>query len=396
MSNAANIVEAHATPAPKSKVTWLFSPTVDLMTFLGSAVLSLVLLAVGHWTGILHSRSPEWTWLSTVLLIDVAHVYATCWRVYFDREEFRRRQSLYVLAPIIIFVVGWALHSESVTWFWRILAYMAVFHFVRQQYGWVALYRARAGENGSWNRWLDTLAIYAATLYPLVWWHVHLPRKFEWMVSEDFSAGFAQLPISIGSICAVAYWLILSAYFANSLYRGFAQQVWNPGKDIVVLTTAICWYVGIITFNSDYAFTVTNVIIHGVPYFVLVYWYRYHWSVSRDQSLNDSIEWNDEFDADPVHTPQTNQSLNKIQPAVRRFVIFMGTLWLLAYVEELLWHRGVWSSRDWLFGQGLGSIDLSSWLVPLLAVPQLTHYVLDGFIWKRRSNPDFDMTLKHH
>jgi hypothetical protein len=28
------------------------------------------------------------------------------------------------------------------------------------------------------------------------------------------------------------------------------------------------------------------------------------------------------------------------------------------------------------------------WLVPLLALPQATHYVLDGFIWRRKSNPD--------
>ena len=26
-------------------------------------------------------------------------------------------------------------------------------------------------------------------------------------------------------------------------------------------------------------------------------------------------------------------------------------------------------------------------VVPLLAVPQLTHYVLDGFLWRRRANP---------
>jgi hypothetical protein len=26
-------------------------------------------------------------------------------------------------------------------------------------------------------------------------------------------------------------------------------------------------------------------------------------------------------------------------------------------------------------------------IVPLLALPQLTHYVLDGYIWRRRSNP---------
>jgi hypothetical protein len=30
-------------------------------------------------------------------------------------------------------------------------------------------------------------------------------------------------------------------------------------------------------------------------------------------------------------------------------------------------------------------------LVPLLALPQLVHYVLDGFIWRRKNNPDFKL-----
>ena len=66
--------------------------------------------------------------------------------------------------------------------------------------------------------------------------------------------------------------------------------------------------------------------------------------------------------------------------------MFLAAVWALAYVEELLWDRGVWFERSWLFG----GWNLEAWrglLVPLLAVPQLTHYVLDGFIWRRRSNP---------
>jgi hypothetical protein len=34
---------------------------------------------------------------------------------------------------------------------------------------------------------------------------------------------------------------------------------------------------------------------------------------------------------------------------------------------------------------------LKTFVVPLLALPQLTHYVLDGFIWRRKSNPDFSL-----
>src|SRR5262249_28038326 len=70
---------------------------------------------------------------------------------------------------------------------------------------------------------------------------------------------------------------------------------------------------------------------------------------------------------------------------------FLGVLWALAYVEELLWDRGVWHERAWLFGHGWDVGTLKLVLVPLLAVPQITHYVLDGFVWRRRQNPTFSL-----
>ncbi|MFH4043607.1 hypothetical protein WAI98_20490, partial [Acinetobacter baumannii] len=65
----------------------------------------------------------------------------------------------------------------------------------------------------------------------------------------------------------------MSAYAFVAAQRYFRRDFSAIGKDIVVATTAICWYLGIVAFNSDYAFTVTNVIIHGVPYFALIYVY---------------------------------------------------------------------------------------------------------------------------
>jgi hypothetical protein len=62
----------------------------------------------------------------------------------------------------------------------------------------------------------------------------------------------------------------------------------------------------------------------------------------------------------------------------------LGAAWVIAYAEELLWDRAVWQERAWLFGEGWSLRAWRGWLVPLLAAPQLTHYVLDGFIWKRR------------
>ncbi len=245
---------------------WLFSRSVDLLTFTGSAIVSLALVGLGFQFGWVHSDTPEWTWVTAILLIDVAHVYSTGFRVYFDTKELRRRPWLYTLAPLLSFLIGAAIYSENPLTFWRLLAYLAVFHFVRQQYGWVALYRAKANDRDRFGKWIDSAAIYLATIYPLLHWHAMLPRQFSWFVETDF----VELPMWLATVCRPLYWLAMTTYVGRLLSRGVKFGKWNPGKDLVVLTTAVCWYVGIVWLNSDFAFTVTNVIIHGVPYMVLV------------------------------------------------------------------------------------------------------------------------------
>ena len=337
---------------------WLFSAPVDLSVFLGSAVLSLVLLAIGWQFGFLNDDSPDWTWVSAVLLIDVAHVWSTSFRVYFDAAEFKRRVWLYTLVPIFGYAVGVALYSEGELIFWKSLALFAVFHFVRQQYGWVKLYRAKLREKSRFSLFLDTAAIYLATVYPLAFWMTSLPRNFNWFVENDFFS----LPQIVETVLFPIYVFALAAYFAKLFYQYFTAGFLNIGKDIIVLTTAVCWYVGIVALNSDYAFTVTNVIIHGVPYFALIYFY----AKSRREKANRFYR-----------TISSN------------WLIFLTTLWALAYIEELLWNRGVWHEHEFLFGKSWSIDDWKIYLVPLLAVPQLTHYILDGFVWRRKNNANF-------
>src|ERR1700754_904574 len=139
-------------PRPMAHRAWLFSRNTDLAVFLGSAVVSLLALWIGARAGVLNGDAPDWAWVPAVLLIDVAHVWSTVFRVYLDKDEMQRRPTLYWLVPVISFAIGVALYSEGEVVFWRALAYVAVFHFVRQQYGWVALYRAQVGERDRLRR----------------------------------------------------------------------------------------------------------------------------------------------------------------------------------------------------------------------------------------------------
>jgi hypothetical protein len=45
----------------------------------------------------------------------------------------------------------------------------------------------------------------------------------------------------------------------------------------------------------------------------------------------------------------------------------------------------VWNDRGWLFGSSSFEVPPAAlaFLVPLLALPQGIHYVLDGMLWRR-------------
>jgi hypothetical protein len=342
---------------------WLFSKGVDLGVFVGSFALAMGALSVGAATGVLHQETPGWAWVPAIVLCDVAHVWSTLFKTYLDPAERRARKRLFVAAPLVGMAASVALYHLGELVFWRALAYVAIFHFVRQQYGWVALYRAKAGETGGLGRAIDTAAIYAATGWPLLYWHTHVPRRFSWFVPDDV----VPLPSALLPIGTALYAVALAAYAVRAVSL-WARGRGNPGKDVVLVTTATSWYVGIVLFDSDYAFTVTNVLMHGVPYFAIV------WTHARRQRRAGDA---------------TSTGASPLLLALTRHVlVFLVALWLIAYVEELVWDRAVWHDRAWLFGEGWDVGGAKLVIVPLLALPQLTHYVLDGFIWKRRSNAE--------
>jgi hypothetical protein len=356
-----------------SKRWWLFGPKLDLWVFLGSAVLSVVLLGWGFQRGWVYGESPEWSWVCAVLLVDVAHVWSTGFRTYFDPTEIKRRPGLYLGTPLLSWIGGVLLYSFSSGVFWSAMAYLAVWHFIRQQYGWVVLYRRRCGEFDRVSHWIDSCTIYLATLFPLAYWHAHLPRQFWWFVTNDFRSVPGQWLAGLVPFLGAAFAISQIIYWSRSVGQWFNKTA-NPGKDMVVATTTFCWFVGIVALNSDYAFTVTNVLIHGVPYMALVYC------------------WQKQQNPIPPVVGAQHSEMHQVGRWSRKlsshWIPFVVTLWALAYCEEMFWDRAVWHERGWLFGSPWDASDVQTLLVPLLAVPQISHYVLDGFIWKRRHTTD--------
>jgi hypothetical protein len=338
---------------------WLFGARLDLAAFTGSAALALAVLATRRWLG-WQEELPEWGWVVLVLGVDVAHVYATLFRTYLDGAELRRHPARYWALPVALYAAGVALHLSSGAAFFRVLAYLAVIHFVRQQIGWAALYRSR-GRPSRLDTFVDGAALYSATGYPLLHWHAHIDEKaFVWLVQGDFVSGSGYAARWLGA--ARALWIAaLTTFVARQIWVAVFEKRVDAGRCLLVATTAVCWHAGIVGSTGDFDFTVTNVLIHGIPYMVLLYSY----GRARESGARGSIG---------------GQIVSMGAGA------FLGVVLVCALVEEAGWDRLVWHDHEWLFGSGdtrLGSLA-AALLVPLLALPQATHYVLDGLLWRRR------------
>ncbi|MCA8831131.1 hypothetical protein [Hymenobacter pini] len=304
------------------------------------------------------ARMPVWAWVALVVLIDVAHVYSTLFRTYFDGQRRRQLRTLLWAVPLGCYLLGVALHWAGGLWFWRVLAYAAVFHFIRQQYGFLRLY-SRTDATSSYSKQLDTLLIYSATLYPLLWWHLSRPRNFSWFVTGDF----VQYNWPLGrQLLTGAYCLLLLAYVWKECRYWQQTRHFNLPRNLLLLGTAASWYVGIVLLNGDLAFTLLNVVAHGIPYLALI------WTSSRPNTTAPRPWWHGRYGLG----------------------LFVAVVVGLAFLEEGLWDGLVWREHALVFGwfqqlPAVASPALLIWLVPLLALPQATHYVLDGFIWRRNS-----------
>lgn len=308
-------------------------------------------------------------WLLLVVAVDVAHVYGTLFRTYWHPEERRRHGGLLYVVPAACWAIGVALYAFGPGLFWRVFAYVAVFHFVRQQYGFLRIYSRKDGEAARRWAWLDALVVYLGAGWPLLYWHAHLPREFHWFVEGDFVPG---LPPAIANVALVAYVSAGVAYVVKETLLGRRGVALNVPKQLILLGTALSWGVGIVAFEGDLAFTLTNVLSHGIPYLGLTWIYgRRQRAKSPEMRVLPGLSYRAVFAAWGVP-------------------LFLALLVGLAYVEEGLWDALVWRERGAAFGpfwHWLGTFRAERaqiWLVPLLALPQATHYVLDGFIWRLR------------
>ena len=339
---------------------WLGRKGIEILFILLPPFASLAFIACCPSLFRNNDEIPEAGWVILILLIDVAHVYSTLYRTYFDRRSFHQYRRPLIVIPLTGFMIGILLYAQSPLLFWRMLAYLAVFHFIRQQYGFLRIY-SRQEKITIRARWIDTFTIYYATLYPLIYWHLSEPRNFNWFVDNDFILFRDDL---LFFLARLLYWMMLLVWLVRETVSFYRNRYLNIPRIGIITGTILSWYFGIVWFNGDMAFTLLNVVSHGIPYMALI------WIHGEKQHRTGSGFLKKVFSGYGV-------------------LLFLGIIFLLAYLEEGLWDMTVWKEHVNLFAafhltsSHPGRIGLI-FLVPLLALPQITHYIIDGFIWRQR------------
>lgn len=347
---------------------YLFSKRIDLLFLLLPVWLTwLVLFMLPN--SVLYADIPIWIWFLLVVGIDVSHVWSSLFRTYFDPHDRVNHQHIIKVIPVLVLFFCFAASYASVDFFWRLMAYLALFHFVKQQFGFMALYAVKNGsrkENAyKWDKYL----IFFSMLYPVLYWHLHSDLNFSWFVADDFVLNhWIQIPDFVFLISNTIYWVIIATWFVMKIRMGRSRFVGHFPMILWILTTAFNWYLGIVYFNSDLAFTATNVVAHGIPYLVLIVFYK----KKKEEVVS-----------------QKRKGYFKVTMIVVGVCLFFGI------AEEYLWDvlvnhekRDLYSSFLYYFEWTTENRVLKAVFIALLSVPQVTHYILDGYIWKNNdSNP---------
>jgi hypothetical protein len=155
-------------------------------------------------------------------------------------------------------------------------------------------------------------------------------------------------------------------YLIKEIVLIYKTGNFNIPRNAVILGTVLSWYFGIVYFNGDMSFTLLNVVSHGVPYMALVWMYGRR-TVQK--------------------APKASNKLMQYVFSRYGILLFLAIIFFFAFIEEGLWDMTLWKDHKQVFSI-FHWVDVQfskEWLqlmVPLLALPQVTHYIVDGFIWR--------------
>jgi len=289
-----NLAQAPGRPRLIAPVHWLVSPRVDLCWILGSVAVAYLMFTAWQ----LGWASPAVLTAVWIFGFHGPHFWGTVSRTYLDSEERRKRGRLlsgsllwFLLGPIM---VGASLLLEPVTGsrgiemlFLMFAAVWAYHHVVKQHFGFMALYRAKAQEFGRgeflFHKWYLIVSLWLPAVIVLANNH-HWLLGIPWLHSLRAWLGDSFI-IAAGAntalVCTAGF-VVLQVLFATHLiWRAARGRGVNLAETLLVLASVpLHWFVLASLFEAspnaldNFMFVPILTIYHNIQYHGLIWHYN--------------------------------------------------------------------------------------------------------------------------
>lgn len=325
---------------------WIISGAEDLTWFIGSGLVSyavLALMAAGF------PLTP--LYLIWLIGIDGPHVWATVTRTYFDTNERRKLGSLlWVVVPAMI--VGPLLVAAGAEAYFYVFAITWLHaHIAKQHFGFVMLYKHKAGERDRTDYLLDRWFILASLMLPFA----------RFIIATTFGVLYVQPFYHRVEMAALIAYGCLAAAFAKRQYENWrAGRVNGPKLLLMATVVPLQW----LTFSYAGTTPIDGITRAGIV-LGLFHSFQYHrlmWFHNRNHYTEPRIE----------------SSAGLAATLARRFAYYFGAAVLLNLV------------LTYLPGHLLPNryLQAALWGIPF------THYFLDSKIWRVRGNKELAAALR--
>lgn len=306
-----------------------------------------------------------------VLFIDWAHIFAQYHRIAYNPVEDKKLKWIYPVSyllflPVMAVIIGFA----SVTYVDTALVYFVVFHFIKQQFGFIKIYSKTDGPKTKTESKLEDALVYLTMFTPVFYWHTKaFDYEYKWV------SMFIKSPIFdyLFWIAAMAYIITLGFYIKNEIARTRRNQMFNIPKNLALFTAAMSW--GIVSFLSKstllVVFTVT--LTHDLSYTFFV------WFIGRrdEKILKKKVSWFSWW-------------------SVPGFFVYVTVLILFSHIIMVV-HLEMTQDHNWayyIYGGLFNSITKAEgfWLNfgwALFFATQAHHYFIDRFLWKKEKDLDY-------
>lgn len=342
---------AHAPERGSMPVRWIISAPDDLIWFIGSVAASYLILGLAH-VGV----SPFTLLLIWAFIFDGTHFFGTLSRTYFDTEE-RQLHPRLLWGSLALFGLGPALYfSGCGRLFFTFAGLWAYYHLVKQQYGFMMLYKNKNGDLAPLDNVIDRTFLALALWYPFANFMLNNPQLQ--------LGGFPTSDV-LGVIVDWMLWWGLLGVSLAFVGRQF-QKLWRGGSlnwpKLLLLAAAIPmhWTVFALVRRDIFGYILATpalTIFHNIQYHRLI-WFHNRNKYKADDAV---------------------QRYGWATVISRRFTVYAAVALAFTLIYQV--------PRYLLFPS-------DGWLASFFWGYTFIHYFLDGRIWRVRHDPGLSASLR--